>query len=120
MKCYNHHDRDAFAVCKACGKALCLECADEYKNSYLCKDSEACHHVADVNYVYYFRDNSPKSFATCKYIMILLGAFLLGFTVVKSLICLVLPCAFGFSLETILLIVISLLLIYKGVRAKLK
>ena len=25
MKCYNHHDRDAFAVCKSCGKALCLE-----------------------------------------------------------------------------------------------
>ena len=33
MKCYNHHDRDAFAVCKSCGKALCLECAEEYKNT---------------------------------------------------------------------------------------
>lgn len=48
MKCYNHHDRDAFAVCKSCGKALCLECAEEYKNTFICKGSKACRHVADV------------------------------------------------------------------------
>ena len=51
MKCYNHHDRDAFAVCKSCGKALCLECAEEYKNTFICKGSKACRHVADVEFV---------------------------------------------------------------------
>ena len=50
MKCYNHHDRDAFAVCKSCGKALCLECAEEYKNTFVCKGSKACKHVADVEF----------------------------------------------------------------------
>ena len=58
MKCYNHHDRDAFAVCKSCGKALCLECAEEYKNTFICKGSKACRHVADVEFVNYFKDNS--------------------------------------------------------------
>lgn len=41
MKCYNHHDRDAFAVCKACGKGLCLECAEEVNGEMVCKNS-AC------------------------------------------------------------------------------
>ncbi len=30
MKCFNHHDRDAFGICKTCGKALCLECMALY------------------------------------------------------------------------------------------
>ena len=43
MKCYNHHDRDAFGICKACGKALCLECIDIVNGKVTCKDSEKCH-----------------------------------------------------------------------------
>ena len=31
MKCYNHHDRDAFGINIVTGKALCLECMEEYK-----------------------------------------------------------------------------------------
>ena len=58
MKCYSHHERDAFGTCNACGKALCLECAEEYKGYYICKDSESCKHIADVKYVNYFKDNS--------------------------------------------------------------
>ena len=37
MKCYNHHDRDAFGVCKTCGKGLCLECLKEENGVILCK-----------------------------------------------------------------------------------
>jgi len=42
MKCYNHHDRDAFAVCTSCGKGLCLECIDQYHEQIVCKDSKTC------------------------------------------------------------------------------
>ncbi len=36
MKCYNHHDRDAFGVCKICGKGLCLECIDKDSEVVIC------------------------------------------------------------------------------------
>lgn len=38
MKCYNHHDRDAFAICMTCGKGLCLECIKESKGKTVCKN----------------------------------------------------------------------------------
>lgn len=40
MKCYNHHDRDAFGICKSCGKGLCLECLKEENGVILCKDKK--------------------------------------------------------------------------------
>lgn len=42
MKCYNHHDRDAFAVCTNCGKGLCLECAVDKNGRMVCKDNQKC------------------------------------------------------------------------------
>ena len=42
MKCYNHHDRDAFGVCKACGKGLCLECIEKQDGIVVFKDSPKC------------------------------------------------------------------------------
>lgn len=38
MKCYNHHDRDAFGVCVNCGKGLCLECMNENSAVVACND----------------------------------------------------------------------------------
>lgn len=43
MKCFNHHDRDAFGICKSCGKALCLECMTIENGKVLCKDNPECH-----------------------------------------------------------------------------
>ncbi len=40
MKCYNHHDRDAFGICKVCGKGLCLECLKEEKGVIICKNNK--------------------------------------------------------------------------------
>ena len=42
MKCYNHHDRDAFAVCHSCGKGLCLECLKKGNGVIVCKDDPNC------------------------------------------------------------------------------
>ncbi len=39
MKCYNHHDRDAFGVCKVCGKGLCLECMDKNDDMVICANA---------------------------------------------------------------------------------
>ena len=99
MKCYNHHDRDAFAVCKACGKALCLECAEEYKGFYICKDSKDCRHVADVEYVNYFKDNSEGAWRFNRIAFMLIGAFLFVYVLVKSFMFFMIPCPL---LETVL------------------
>ncbi len=39
MKCYNHHDRDAFGVCTVCGKGLCLECMKQDSKDVRCKNN---------------------------------------------------------------------------------
>ena len=50
MKCYNHHDRDAYGVCKACGKALCLECMEhDRENGIYCKNNYQCRQKLDLN-----------------------------------------------------------------------
>ena len=66
MKCFNHHDRDAFGICKACGKALCLECMDANSKEVVCANDIDCQKRNSVNIdlikntvVYY----SPKSIA---------------------------------------------------------
>jgi len=39
MKCYNHQERAGVAVCKACGKAVCHECAQESEEGIACQQS---------------------------------------------------------------------------------
>ena len=39
MKCYNHPAIDGIAICKACGKAICHECAMESEGSIACQQS---------------------------------------------------------------------------------
>jgi len=38
MKCYNHPEVDAVAVCKSCSRGLCRECAVEVGTSIGCKN----------------------------------------------------------------------------------
>jgi hypothetical protein len=38
MNCFNHRDRQAIAICKACGKGLCPDCIIEISGSVACKD----------------------------------------------------------------------------------
>ena len=39
MKCYNHEDADAVAICKNCNKALCHRCATDVGNGVACAGS---------------------------------------------------------------------------------
>lgn len=47
MKCYNHHDRDAFGVCKVCGKGLCLECMEQKDDMVVCAGKHGRSIVSD-------------------------------------------------------------------------
>lgn len=37
MKCFNHRELDAIAVCKHCGKAVCSNCVADVKGVMACK-----------------------------------------------------------------------------------
>ncbi len=37
MKCYYHHEADAVAICKSCGRALCPGCAADVGPGTACK-----------------------------------------------------------------------------------
>jgi hypothetical protein len=39
MKCFNHHDQEAFSVCKNCHKALCDACAVDVGDGIACRNS---------------------------------------------------------------------------------
>lgn len=39
MKCFNHPEREAVAICRACGKAVCHGCAVETENGMACGQS---------------------------------------------------------------------------------
>ena len=49
MKCFNHHDRDAFGICKTCGKALCLECMAKNSDNVVCANNLKCQMLAKQN-----------------------------------------------------------------------
>lgn len=117
MKCFNHHDRDAFAVCKSCGKALCLECLEEYKGNYICKNSKRCRHIADVDFVSYFKDNSEKAWRFNRFAFMVIGFFLLLYIILKSLVFFMIPCPY---VESILLVILAILLIKRGMDLKLR
>ncbi len=38
MKCYNHPESDGVAICRNCGRALCMNCAVGVSNRMACKD----------------------------------------------------------------------------------
>ena len=39
MKCFNHPESEAIAICKACGKAVCKECGLESENGIACQQN---------------------------------------------------------------------------------
>jgi len=53
MKCYNHPEREAVAVCRACGKAVCQECGLETGNGIACRQS--CAGILAEKKEHYFR-----------------------------------------------------------------
>ena len=61
MKCFYHNDRDAFGICKACGKGLCLECLEENIGGIFCKNDKNCKHVIELSsYAYKVMEQQKK------------------------------------------------------------
>jgi hypothetical protein len=48
MKCYNHPERDAVVICKACGKAVCHTCGIKTGNGFVCQQNCA-ETLAEIN-----------------------------------------------------------------------
>ncbi len=39
MDCFNHHEKHAIGICKACGKGLCPDCATDLGHGLACKNN---------------------------------------------------------------------------------
>ena len=102
MKCFNHHERDAFGICKTCGKGLCLDCIEIHEGSVVYKDSKECKEFAtvsnigikNVKNIYYSKDIKRD---TCVgiWVLLLLGialfvAFFMTFNYIYLIFSLVL------------------------------
>ena len=48
MKCYNHHDRDAFGICTVCDKGLCLECMNDKNSVITCNDKKCINRIKRI------------------------------------------------------------------------
>ena len=59
MQCYQHQDRAAIGVCKACQKAVCSTCGQDTGRGLAC--SEAC--VNEVKVINEIIDRSKRSTA---------------------------------------------------------
>lgn len=57
MKCFNHRELHAIAVCKHCGKALCSSCTANVEGVLACKD--ICE-TAAVDYVRLFKRSAQN------------------------------------------------------------
>jgi len=62
MKCYDHQDVDAVAICKSCGKALCSQCAVDLGRGIACKGR--C--VDDVQMLISLADNNAKTYSAMR------------------------------------------------------
>ena len=87
MKCYNHHDRDAFGEDYFTGKGLCLECMEEYKGIIIEKNNEFSKKAVERHLKMIIGNSSaPKIFY---YVFLIMGiistlAGVLSFTTPKS------------------------------------
>ena len=78
MKCYNHHDRDAFGICQSCGKALCLECMNTEVETVVCKNSVYCNDkynqtkafVDNANIIYSSKNKKTQKFIGLLFILL--------------------------------------------------
>ena len=56
MKCYNHPEREAVTVCRACGKTVCHDCGLETENGFACQ--QRCVETLSVRKEHYARQSA--------------------------------------------------------------
>lgn len=82
MKCFNHHDADAVAVCKRCQKGICSACAIDIGHSIVCSpehqaESEGIEKLVNRNME--AAKMQPRSAAVGTLSWLIMGAIFLGF-----------------------------------------
>ena len=55
MRCFVHHDHEAIGICRACGKALCPDCAVDLGHAICCRG--ACEQMAREIHAQTIRNN---------------------------------------------------------------
>ena len=83
MRCYNHSDRDASGICKACGKGLCTECAvdlgfglscrGEHEQRVAANDAMVTRAARVQDSAAWARYAGPAFFGSCGVVMIYYG-----------------------------------------------
>ena len=72
MRCYNHPEKEASAICRACGKAVCSVCANDLGRGIACKNK--CE--KDVKAIINSLDNNSAGYETMKPRLLLRPALL--------------------------------------------
>jgi hypothetical protein len=119
MKCFNHPAREAVAICRACGRAVCPECSLESVNSIACRQScvtalsekkeleaKQADHLKNIK-----RMNSLGSFFSIAVGILFVYFSSLGFGAVYDFIFLL---GAGFAVYGIMAQLINLLMIFKS------
>ncbi len=63
MKCFNHNENEAVAICKSCSKGLCKECLTEINQSIAC--TSTC--IESVKQLDFLITKSMKSYKTTSF-----------------------------------------------------
>ena len=81
MQCFNHEDRSAVGLCKACGKGLCRECAADLGHGLACKGVHE-DKVTSLNQITTksaeIYDAAPKNALIAPVFVLIMGAVFVG------------------------------------------
>jgi len=81
MQCFNHEDRSAVGLCKACGKGLCHECVADLGHGLACKgvhEDEVISLQRIITKSAEIYDAAPKNTLITPALFLLMGAVLIG------------------------------------------
>ena len=77
MKCFVHMDKEAIAVCKTCGKAMCAECSAYSNHSGICPECRKVQFEKERNSLMVAKKELKEEIFWCKVKAILLFWLLL-------------------------------------------
>ena len=119
MKCYNHNEKDAIGICKACGKALCPDCSEFEHHALICKDNDKCKERARISRIVY-HNNKVRYSKVAKAILVLLALAILVPTVIFMVMNFTIKAANWIFWAGLGLGLIGLLMLGQAIRVKTK
>src|SRR5262245_9911639 len=87
MHCYNHADRDAVGICKACSKGLCSKCAVDLGYGISCRGAQE-HRVAEIEQLISRNAQVQRTAGGAKYVaplfLLFMGAVFTGYGILYA------------------------------------